>query len=55
MAAPTGSPSRTTVGASHENPSPVRNSTSSGPVASSYTPAAARLEATTTAARMLIW
>src|SRR5689334_21151432 len=53
-AAPTGSPSGTTRGSAQVKPSEVRKSMRRGPVASPYTPAAARFEATTTAARMLI-
>src|SRR5690242_4263497 len=53
-ASPTGSPSGTTNGSAQVKPSEVRKATRRGPVAAAYTPAAARLEATTTAARMLI-
>ena len=49
---PTGAPSGTTTGWPQAKPRARRSSTSSGPVASSYTPAAARLEATTTAPLM---
>src|SRR6478735_12209988 len=50
MAAPTGGPSGTTTGGPTVNSRECRKSTRIGPVWSSYTPAAARLEATTTAA-----
>src|SRR6478735_454330 len=54
IASPTASPSGTTTGSPTSQP-PERNaSTMSGPVVSSYTPAAARLDATTTVARNVL-